>query len=127
MTDVIKLDNNILDNHFYAKDGSDAPVSLFIELKSDGGIAQPNKLDEVNVFPNPFSSDLTFEIKSKKDEKVTIQFFDCIGKTIAKEIELQRGKHTYTFDELSSLGNGILFYRIQGTDFNFQGKVIKLD
>jgi len=127
LTDVIKLDNNILDNHFYAKDGSDAPVSLFIELKSDGGIAQPNKLDEVNVFPNPFSSDLTFEIKSKKDEKVTIQFFDCIGKTIAKEIELQRGKHTYTFDELSSLGNGILFYRIQGTDFNFQGKVIKLD
>lgn len=46
---------------------------------------------------------------------------------ISKEFKLKRGQHNYTFNELSYLGNGILFYQIKGKDANLQGKILKLN
>lgn len=84
--------------------------------------------NNLSVYPNPFSNNVTIEFDLTKDDETTIKLFDLMGKelkTISKSFFAQ-GKHDITTDA-SELQAGIYFIVLQGSDFRKEQKIIKVN
>lgn len=76
-------------------------------------------------YPNPFNPITNINFDLKQDGFVTLEVFDISGRLINKLINsnMKAGNHTVSFNG-NNLSNGIYFYRLSGTDFNFVKKMI---
>jgi hypothetical protein len=128
LSDLIQADNEILNNNFFNLEGKNVASTLSIELKSDHLIENMGggKLN-VNVFPNPSNNKFTFEIEVENAAETTIIIYDRFGNSISQRLSLIKGKQNYTFNNISELANGLLYYTISTEDNSTNGKLIKVE
>jgi hypothetical protein len=128
LSDLIQADNEILNNNFFNLEGKNVASTLSMELKSDHLIANMGggKLN-VNVFPNPSNNKFTFEIEVENAAETTIIIYDRFGNSISQRLSLIKGKQNYTFNNISELANGLLYYTISTEDNSTNGKLIKVE
>ena len=73
---------------------------------------------DVSIYPNPFSTEVNFEITLTKDEMVSVDIFDLTGRVISQisEESYRSGKVQVSWDPASNAGErvepGIYFARI---------------
>jgi len=74
----------------------------------------PNQLSSVNVYPNPFSDNTTFVIKSDKiNEPYSFEMFDALGKNVKSMQQILTKEFNIT---RNGLQNGIYFYKIYSAE-----------
>lgn len=88
-----------------------------------------NELNEVvnelgQNYPNPASGITQIDYHVKLASRVKIELLDITGKTITvlADMDIQAGKHTLEVKDLSSLSNGVYFYKmsvVQNNNKNF--------
>lgn len=79
----------------------------------------------VQVFPNPFSSEVTIRYVLKERNKVQIYIYNALGQkveTLVNKIQ-QEGEHQFVWQP-ENLPNGIYFCKVQAQDFSETKKVI---
>jgi hypothetical protein len=82
-------------------------------LKKIGGATsiKNNHLPKLNieVFPNPMTSQTTFKIENSNLKNINLQVFDVMGKMVREETHTDS---TFTFYK-KNLSSGIYFYKIR--------------
>jgi photosystem II stability/assembly factor-like uncharacterized protein len=79
---------------------------------------------EIKVFPNPFSTNATFEYELDNACNVSLEIFDNLGRSIFLLNEWQdQGKQSFTWTP-DNLTTGIYFYRINVNEHTAGGKLI---
>jgi hypothetical protein len=83
-----------------------------------------NKEDQVQLFPNPFSSQLTIQILDNNKFLRTFTLYDLSGKMVT-EIKAVSSQNDLIFNT-TQLQNGFYFYEVQFDDLSiYRGKLIK--
>jgi hypothetical protein len=126
LSQVFGLNDETLENLFYDENSRLIDVELMIsaqELKKN----DINNDILINVFPNPTSSEVNFEVIVQTKTKINISLQDSFGKTVAlsKIIDAGSGKVTLN-DELQSLSSGIVYYTIQLGSKVYSGTFFKI-
>ncbi len=81
---------------------------------------------KVNVYPNPFNSNLTAQLNSEMAESATLQVVDITGKLMNEEsIQLTKGSNTINLCCMEKMPAGIYFLRITSSQTNSVVKVVK--
>lgn len=85
-----------------------------------------NKLHNLIVYPNPFSSTTTLAFTLSETKNVSLSIFDITGREVKTIIvgKFSTGKNKITLD-FSELNNGIYFCRIKSDDNSQKIKLIK--
>ncbi|MBX7109551.1 MAG: T9SS type A sorting domain-containing protein [Chitinophagales bacterium] len=79
----------------------------------------------VNVYPNPASSVLYYDVFFEEDENITVQVTDMAGRILISQQQLMfKGNSGGTVD-ISSLTHGIYFFSINAPPTNYQARFIK--
>jgi hypothetical protein len=127
LTDLIKLDREILSNLFYNSAGNPIDANLFVELSSEFLVDNIHAQDlKVNVYPNPSNNQFSFEFEVGQEEEAIITIYDYFGNTIERKITLAKGKQVIMIDDTSNLSHGLLYYKLSINNKIAQGKMIKL-
>jgi Secretion system C-terminal sorting domain len=76
----------------------------------------------VQITPNPSSSNLQFSYTLTKGEHVTLTIFDATGATVATPLNYvyQSGRESVSFNAVN-LASGSYFVRLQCEDYSTQG------
>lgn len=113
LSQVFSLDDEALENLFYDKNSQLIDVELMIsaqELKKN----DVNNDILINVFPNPTSREINFEVNIQAKTKINITLRDSFGKTVALNKTIDAGSNKVILtDELQSLSPGIIYYALQ--------------
>lgn len=120
----IEFDNEVLQNLFFDKDGGQVITQLTIELDID----QPNIDEKLNVvvYPNPSNDRFTFEVELKQSTEINIEIYDLFGNVISQRIETNHGIQSFTFNNISKLADGVIFYKVETNNFVKHGKLMKI-
>lgn len=84
-------------------------------------------LQAPTVFPNPATSDLSFEIPTAEKDKISIVLYDFNGAhvmDVVKDSEASEGMSSYKAD-LDKLTNGMYLYEITVNNTVYKGKISK--
>ncbi|RKD85044.1 T9SS type A sorting domain-containing protein [Mangrovibacterium diazotrophicum] len=103
-----------------------SPVSACeSSLKSASMKAATDEL--FNVYPNPFTDNIYFEISRTTDDNLRIELFDLNGKLIqlVKEQEIKANQSYRIECNAQSLNNDVLVYRVTLTNETYSGKLIR--
>lgn len=91
--------------------------------------AQANYLNEVSIYPNPFSKQLTIEVDVEIEEEVHVTLQDVTGRTVATIFDgrLDSGNNKLVWKEETKqpLSSGIYFINIQSSTMIHIEKVIR--
>ena len=90
-------------------------------------ILEGTKHNLKSVFPNPISSSsigVEFDLSAEKPVSITLT--DFYGNTLSHSSIFTEGTHTYMFDDVSSLSNGMITYSVVLDDEVNTGYLIKL-
>lgn len=81
----------------------------------------------VEVFPNPFSNQLTFNVPLDSSSPVLIMIYDNQGKVVQETLFKQVciGNNTFSVDMDDSLDNGMYFYQLQTNNNAYNGLIVK--
>lgn len=81
----------------------------------------------MEIYPNPFVTDINLKFSLKKSEAVKIQMLDMQGRVVGEEIKrLQAGFHFATFTPPANTSAGIYVLKIlAGTETILQEKLVK--
>lgn len=80
-------------------------------------------INEVHIYPNPFSKETTLNFASSVDENISLCIYNNIGQLIYSEtINAYKGKNAHVLK--LDAENGIYYYTITGTDSFLQNKMI---
>lgn len=115
------------DEYMWYVDGTHYPVATLFSLSVNSGppeqgatyiglplgINDPEVLNKFEIFPNPVSSDLRFDIDLKENKTIEVQLFNAIGTLVRTPInkEGKTGPNEYTI-HVGDLTEGIYFARI---------------
>ena len=94
-----------------------------------GIVENSNDLLKLNIYPNPFRSELTIGFTLPKDEKMKISISDMLGKEIAviSEKNFETGEHQLIFEsEKYNLTAGVYFIKVIIQNRMVAQKVIKM-
>ncbi|AEE50879.1 M43 family zinc metalloprotease [Haliscomenobacter hydrossis] len=123
---ILGLNDQTLENLFYDEN------SRLIDLELTAS-AQELKKDDINndillnVFPNPTSGEINFEISVQSKAKVNISLRDSFGKTVTLNQTVNAGSNKVTLThELRSLSSGIIYYTIQLSTKAYSGTFFKI-
>lgn len=85
------------------------------------------KNTKIQIYPNPFSNNLTISIKSQKNEPIKLEIFNSLGQIVAVENhKLQDEKKTISLKNTSdNLKSGLYFLKITKGNELFIEKIIK--
>lgn len=75
------------------------------------GINENSNLNDITVYPNPATDLINVSLSTTKEEVVTFQIVDMMGKVISSEVQTVNGEHIYTANT-SSLSAGIYMMRV---------------
>ncbi len=83
---------------------------------------------ELSVYPNPFCTELTIRFSLPKDDHAEIKLKDVMGREVMNVTEsyFPAGNYEHTISA-AGIPTGIYFISLQGTSFNLQQKVIKVN
>lgn len=103
--------------------------SIAVEMLVDTNVGTPEIVlhtKSVTVFPNPFSTDVTFEINSTANREALLEIFDQQGTLIfAKKQVVSPGKQQFSWESTHS-SRGIYFYKVSVNGQVLQaGKLVK--
>ena len=85
------------------------------------GIKENTLASNVNVYPNPFTSEVTFETdNNSSNPEIRLTIFNMIGEQVFSHIYTQN-KITLSKNDLNS---GVYFYRMESNSLNSEGKLI---
>ncbi len=85
-------------------------------------------LQDIVVYPNPFTNQLNFTINNLESNKVSIQIFDISGKKVFDRLELIDGNTvTINLEGQDELLPGSYFYKITSIRKAKTGKLIRVD
>ena len=84
-----------------------------------------SSVDEVNVYPNPASTEVTFSYNLNNPGDITLSIYNATGQRIARleQGRQARGSHTFTWN-VSSLKAGLYFYTLGNGQDTRRGKMI---
>lgn len=92
---------------------------------SDTVLEEQTKLEITNCYPNPVSDNVIVDIFSPKEEQLTIDVFNLIGKmAMSKLFNFKAGKNSHKID-LSFLPAGIYLISVSNSFGNSTFKVVK--
>lgn len=93
---------------------------------TDGPIAKPYS-DVVSHYPNPITSQVTFEFSVETSGKCSLEIFDISGKktkTLFQNLSFEQGSYSIPF-ELSDLTNGVYLYTLTRGNKQVTKKLVK--
>ncbi len=97
-------------------------TSNTILITAVGSIANKN---DIKVYPNPSSKNITIEWKLNSCENTTLEIMDLVGRTINKEgINMATETNSHSMD-ISTLQNGVYLLRISNDKQTAVFKVVK--
>lgn len=111
----IKFANNtmiVTENNGVQSSWAIADITEY-SFKGANAIGQTTELssNQLNIFPNPVSDQLSMEYMSLKEGKITIELLDVSGKIVRSVFEgVHQGKKTYTWTK--DLPSGIYLCRV---------------
>jgi hypothetical protein len=80
----------------------------------------------INVYPNPFTSNFTLEIKTAKAFALSYQIYDCTGREI-KEVKRENiSGELKLIEDFESISKGIYFLRMKIGEAEFEKKLVRL-
>ena len=82
---------------------------------------------EKNVYPNPFSTELTVIVPKEIGEQAKVHLIDQFGKIVFEDQVDGRTKLFYNGSWLRRLSNGVYQLRLQNETKVIQYKLIKID
>ncbi len=89
-------------------------------------VNQSRSNSKVNVYPNPFTSELSVQFTSAITESATLQVFDFTGKSIEeRSVQLNKGGNNINLCCVDELPAGIYFLKITSSQTNSIVKVVK--
>jgi hypothetical protein len=116
--------NNDIDKQYTRDLGTGDGIELLRYLITDIGESSLEQID-VNTYPNPFISSVTFEYYLRSGSTVKLEIFSMDGKLIASKSEAQYfGKNILSWNA-ADLAPGFYFYCIRGNDFEAKGKILR--
>jgi flagellar hook assembly protein FlgD len=99
------------------------PVHFTVVLNS--GIAGYEKTNVlVSNYPNPFTSQTTFEVSIPQQSGVLLEVYDFTGKRVAVIVNKQLSKGTYKFTWQPETEAGVYFYILKTDYKELSGKMI---
>lgn len=108
---VLYLNDRTLENLFYDENGRLMNLQLFADVQEIKKEDSDNLL--LNLYPNPASNEVNFEINVQSKTKIDITLQDNFGKTISVKKSVEPGISKVTIDkEMSSLSKGIIYYSL---------------
>lgn len=126
LTQVLQLNDKTLENLFYDENGRLIDLELTVTAQELKGGDSSNDL-LLNVFPNPTSGEINFEMKLQTKTKVDISLRDNFGKTLTLNKTLEAGTNRLTMNEdIRSLSSGIIYYTLQIGAKLYTGTFFKL-
>ena len=97
----------------------------FSDLSSGTEILMENQQNNLDIFPNPATNTLNFQIRSPFNLPFELKIITLDGKTIyAGKIPLSEGKKIYQLD-VSFLKQGLYFCHVRNNQFSTTKKFIK--
>lgn len=130
---TIYFDNNGMDTGYYycafhieAENAFSKDVPVVFHVYDNVGI-KDIKTSSLNVFPNPFSSEIVFGITNTKPGNYFITLYDEYGKTVISSVGFSvRGNSSFRLTT-QNLSKGVYYYKISnGNDVIFTGKAVKV-
>lgn len=83
-------------------------------------------MDAVTLYPNPFTSNIKLQLRSVKEEDVTVRIISTGGQVAAKRsVVLQPGDNIVVIKDLESLARGIYILELQTAGGTISQKIIK--
>ena len=89
---------------------------------------EKESIANIQVFPNPFTSHVSFQIDLQKASQLSINIYDIQGKMIDVSVQnttINEGIYTKEFD-FGHLSKGIYFYTLRIDDQVQSGKFVKM-
>ncbi|HSH50131.1 MAG TPA: T9SS type A sorting domain-containing protein, partial [Bacteroidales bacterium] len=104
-------------------ENSCGPVTSNLTVSFPDAINSPSLAENIRLYPNPTSANLTVEIDVQQEETFTIEILNIAGQRLFKEITQANGKLKKELN-LSDYAKGIYFIKISTEGFYYQEKVI---
>ncbi len=124
LTDVLQLDNEVLNNLAFTAEGREFSIDLNFENKPV--VNELVKSLQARCQPNPFSNQLTFEVDAERPCKGSLWIFDAFGvRLYTQDINLEQGKNTITPDGIASLPPGVLTWKLNTPIGRLSGHIVK--
>lgn len=80
----------------------------------------------LNVYPNPFTANVSINVTADVDAKATITIVDLYGKTVAEMArEVVKGDNLIQIDTLQNLAPGVYFVKVNAGNSEMVTKLIK--
>ncbi|MFN3445128.1 MAG: T9SS type A sorting domain-containing protein, partial [Bacteroidia bacterium] len=80
----------------------------------------------LNVYPNPFTANVSINVTTDVDAKATIAIVDLYGKTVAEMArEVVKGDNLIQIDTLQNLAPGVYFVKVNASNSEMVTKLIK--
>jgi hypothetical protein len=102
-------------------------IPVHLEVTEITGITNPDELNPLTVYPNPFNNELTIKYYLQQSSSVTLEIYDMHGQSIKvlNQQKLQKGIHKLNFDG-SNLKPGIYFCVLKTNEGIQTKKIIKM-
>jgi hypothetical protein len=108
----LKLDDALVQNNFYDENGNSASVKLTLEIDNSGE-SEDNSYS-VKTYPNPFNSELTFEINAPKSEDAVITIYNTFGSVLSTiKRNLNEGINVINISNTNTFPMGSLSYMVK--------------
>lgn len=104
-------------------DNSCGPVTTNLTVSFPDAINSLSLAENITLYPNPTSANITVEIDAQQAETYTIEILNITGQRIFKDIIPTNGKLKKELN-LSNYAKGIYFIKISTEGFYYQEKVI---
>ncbi|MFK7782002.1 M14 family zinc carboxypeptidase [Psychroserpens sp.] len=126
----ISIKNNNLNNldyyyFFYdwnLEDYKSAREEVIVTVEDTLGF-EDETLDQVSIYPNPFSNSITIKMPNTGISKIGIELYDISGRTIFNYSNINIDNGTYNLQNIENLTRGTYFLKI--TDNESNGSVVK--
>ncbi|MEO6191066.1 MAG: T9SS type A sorting domain-containing protein [Saprospiraceae bacterium] len=125
LSEVLHLDNNMLNSEIYAEDVSNSQLEL--EMRSNKVENVDTKPTLVQNIPNPFTEQTTVSFTIPKTQKVNFDIFDLNGKIVySLSNTYTQGKHDVLIKRSKLNDPGIYYLKMSTTEFSETKKMVLL-
>lgn len=88
-------------------------------------LIKKDSLTELNIYPNPFKSNLAVAFKSSQSDRIKYSFFDLVGRMmISGEFKAAKYSNEIMF-KLDTLENGVYILRLEAFNEFYIRKIVK--
>jgi hypothetical protein len=125
INDLIRFDDEVLKNEFYAEEGNLLENDLKLEIVD--AKEMPTQATQIanKAYPNPFKDELVVQFELQKPSKTRITVKSVYGNLIDSFTgDFPVGVNEFKFDT-SNYPDGMLFYTIQSNNSIFNGNIVK--